>query len=144
MIKQEAMSTEAFIRDCAVRGMSKNECRETLGVNPEKFADMLALIGDLPWPVGHKSLARRLSNEERRGHCSPAQAAALASSRARRKAKRSRTLRGVTGTIEELAKHFGCPVTPSTIRRRLANGDPPETAFFAPGATPSRLHAGWY
>jgi hypothetical protein len=126
------MNAEQFIRDCAHRGLSKTQTLEALGWSREKFYTALEYLPALPWPTRGKGLGRKQSDEARRGHCPPALRAALAESRARRKAKHSHTLRGTTGTIEELLLIHACQVSASTIRRRLAKGWTLETAFFDP------------
>lgn len=126
------MNVEQIVRDGVSRGLGKHQCRELTGLGRASFKALLASMGELAWPAAGKSLDRKLCDEARRGYCSPAQAAALAHSRARRKAKRIRSVRGVSGTVDELAKHFKSPVSGSTIRRRLAAGESLEQALFSP------------
>lgn len=125
---------EAFIRDAAARGWSKTQTAEALGMNKQKFWEMLRLLPAFTWaPKGH-TLGNKLGNESKRGHRYPkVMAAAKAAQEARRQQGR-RTVRGHTGSLEELATL--CTVSARTIRRRLAAGQTPEQAFtFRPGVT---------
>ena len=130
------MNVEKFIRDSAANGLSKTQTREALDMCTETFWEVLKCMGELPWALRGRTLANKLSAEARRGICTPAQRAALAASRARRKALHTHTLRGVSGTVEELVQHFPHSVSASTIRRRLAKGLDIESAFFNPTTKP--------
>lgn len=130
------MNVEQFIRDSAANGLSKTQTREALDMCTDTFYEALQHLGELPWAPRGQSLGHKLSNQARRGHCSPALRTALAESRARRKALHTHTLRGVSGTVEELVQHFPHSVSASTIRRRLAKGLDIESAFFNPTIKP--------
>ncbi|MFU7162663.1 hypothetical protein ACM75L_30815 [Pseudomonas aeruginosa] len=53
-----------------------------------------------------------------------------------RKDKHTHTVRGRTGTIEELVETLPSPVSASTVRRRLAGGMPLEEALLTPAIPP--------
>lgn len=114
------MDTARFITESARRGLSKTQVREALGVSRDKFWEMLKLLPDLAWAPRGKSLGHRLSNESRRGQCTPKLRAALEIGRARRREKALHEVDGRKGTLEELAQHY--KVSASTVRRRLAAG----------------------
>lgn len=129
------MNAEKFIRDSAAGGLSKTQTLEALGWCRETFYEALKSLGELPWAAPGQGLGRKQSDAARRGYCSPALRTALAESRARRRALHLHTLRGITGTVEELTQQFAS-VSASTIRRRLAKGLDIESAFFNPVIKP--------
>jgi hypothetical protein len=55
------------------------------------------------------------------------------------KAKSRRTVRGVTGTIEELIDHFALDISSCTVRRRMLSGMGLDDALFTPRNTKSNL-----
>lgn len=96
------------------------------------FRGLLKALPDVQWPGPGKSIDFRLACEARRG-CSPAaNRDALEKARAAVRAKSLRTVRGVTGTIDELVQAFGIEVSASTVRRRMQEGMPLEAALFTP------------
>lgn len=130
------MNTEEFIKDAAKRGWSKTMTLEALGVSRDSFYAILEAMPPLEWPPQGKSLGHIQGNQARRGHCSPALAAALERQRQARKAKALHTANGFTGTIEEHAARSS--VSDSTVRRRLKAGMTLEQALSKP-ATPFKM-----
>ncbi|WP_319107877.1 hypothetical protein [Pseudomonas aeruginosa] len=113
------MNTEQFIRDSAARGLSRRATRLALGIGPWVFREMLTLMPDIEWPA----LAR-----------------ALDQARQARKEKHTHTVRGRTGTLEELVDLLPSPVSASTVRRRLAAGMSLEDALLTPHLPPKPGH----
>lgn len=88
---------------------------------------MLTLMPDIEWPAKGQSLDHKRANSQKRGHCTPALARALDQARQARKEKHTHTVRGQTGTLEELVELLPSPVSASTVRRRLAGACPSRT-----------------
>ncbi|MDY1341083.1 hypothetical protein SOJ48_29610 [Pseudomonas aeruginosa] len=65
---------------------------------------------------------------------------ALDQARKARKDKHTHTVRGRTGTIEELVETLPSPVSASTVRRRLAAGMSLEDALLTPHLPPKPGH----
>lgn len=126
------MNIEQFIRDSAARGFSRRATRLALGWSFQRFRDYLDTLDPIEWPAAGKSIDSRRANEERRGHCSPALAAALERNRQRQAEKRRRTAFGKTGTIEELVSQVGSPASARTVMRRVRDGMPIEQALTLP------------
>lgn len=120
MTARAEVSTEAFIRDAASRGLSKAAVRETLGISRDSFKLILELMPDVAWVGPNQSLGRKLAYEAQRGVCSPARCAALEAARSNLKRLRSHEVDGRVGTINELAAHY--PVSANTVRRRMQEG----------------------
>ncbi|MGK7133302.1 hypothetical protein ACSOTY_30340, partial [Pseudomonas aeruginosa] len=80
------------------------------------------------------------ANSQKRGHCTPALARALDQARQARKDKHTHTVRGRTGTLEELVDLLPSPVSASTVRRRLAAGMSLEDALLSPHLPPKPGH----
>ncbi|MDI3653294.1 hypothetical protein QK396_30850, partial [Pseudomonas aeruginosa] len=130
------MNTEQFIRDSAARGLSRRATMHALGIGPWKFRELLTLMPDIEWPAKGQSLDHKRANQQKRGYCPPALARALDQARQARKEKHTHTVRGRTGTIEELVETLPSPVSASTVRRRLAGGMPLEEALLTPAIPP--------
>ncbi|KAA5572962.1 hypothetical protein F3G48_30095 [Pseudomonas aeruginosa] len=71
------MNTEQFIRDSAARGLSRRATMHALGIGPWKFRELLTLMPEITWPARGCSADHQRANEQKRGRCTPAQAAAL-------------------------------------------------------------------
>ncbi|WP_313453450.1 hypothetical protein [Stutzerimonas nitrititolerans] len=106
---------EKVIRDCAKRGMSRNETRLMLGYSKYKMQLILSALPDVPWPALGASLGHLRGNASRRGICP----ASLARARQARRDNLTHTVRGVSGSITELARHFGI-VSSSAARARVS------------------------
>ncbi|AYL32927.1 hypothetical protein [Pseudomonas aeruginosa] len=130
------MNTEQFIRNAAARGLSRRATMHALGMGPWKFRELLTLMPDIEWPAKGQSLDHKRANQQKRGYCPPALARALDQARQARKEKHTHTVRGRTGTIEELVETLPSPVSASTVRRRLAGGMPLEEALLTPAIPP--------
>lgn len=136
-----ALSTEQFIREAAARDWSKTQTLEALGLCRETFYAILEAMPPLVWPARDKSLGRKLSNEARRGSCSPALFAAAKKANAVRKELRSHDVNGFRGTIEEHAARSS--VSASTVRRRMNAGMDITEALETP-ATPLKSRRNGY
>ncbi|HCI2604936.1 hypothetical protein [Pseudomonas aeruginosa] len=130
------MNTEQFIRDSAARGLSRRATRLSLGIGPWVFREMLTLMPDIEWPARGCSADHQRANEQKRGRCTPAQAAALERAHERWSESRRFTVDGVTGTIAELVEHFQSPVHAATVRRRVAAGMSLRDALTTPRQQP--------
>ena len=122
------MTTEEFIADCAKRGWSKTSVREALNLSRYKFYAMLEAMPPLPWPT--KSELTRRSNAKRECGMSPALKEALEKCRFERKVRTHLTYKGVTGSIETLAKLTN--KSARTIRRYMKEGMTFDEAAIAP------------
>lgn len=134
------MNTEQFIRESAARGLSRRATRLALGIGPWVFREMLTLMPDIEWPAKGQSLDHKRANQQKRGYCPPALARALDQARQARKEKHTHTVRGRTGTLEELVDLLPSPVSASTVRRRLAAGMSLEDALLTPHLPPKPGH----
>lgn len=110
------MDIEAVLRDCAKRKMSRTETRLMLGISQYKMRLFLSALPDIVWPGPGASLGNQRGNESRRGTSAPGQ---MDKARAVFRSNRLHTVRGVEGTITDLAKHFGV-ISPSCARNRVA------------------------
>ncbi|HBP0315948.1 hypothetical protein [Pseudomonas aeruginosa] len=134
------MNTEQFIRDSAARGLSRRATMHALGMGPWKFRELLTLMLDIEWPAKGQSLDHKRANSQKRGYCTPALASALDQARKARKDKHTHTVRGRTGTLEELVELLPSPVSASTVRRRLAGGMSLEDALLTAHLPPKPGH----
>ncbi|MBM5458689.1 hypothetical protein H8F21_14060 [Pseudomonas sp. P66] len=128
--------TETFIKDAASRGWSRNEVCRVLGISWGSLQAILEIIPPLNWVPGNQSLSRRRSNEQRRGFFPPAARAAQLAAIEKRRQDSLLEVRGTRGTMKELAKVWG--VSPSTVRRRMNDGQSLEQALTTP-PTPRNL-----
>lgn len=124
------MTTEEFIKDAAARNWSKRQTMQALNLCRETFYAMLEAMPPLVWPAQGRSMGHMASNEAKRGISTQKIRDALVLARAARKAKHMHTVNGVSGTIEQLAALS--PVSYSTVRRRLKEGQSLEVALSAP------------
>lgn len=115
-----ALSTEEFIRDAAARNWSRTQTRQALDISRWKFAAILDAMPPLEWAAKGKSLGHLLSNESRRGSCTPGLRMAVERAIAARKSLHSHVVDGVRGSIEEHAERSS--VSASTVRRRMKAG----------------------
>lgn len=124
----------------AARGLSRRATRLALGIGPWVFREMLTLMPDIEWPAKGQSLDHKRANSQKQGYCTPALARALDQARQARKEKHTHTVRGRTGTLEELVDLLPSPVSASTVRRRLAAGMSLEDALLTPHLPPKPGH----
>ncbi|NTE96708.1 hypothetical protein [Agrobacterium tumefaciens] len=136
-----AISTEEFIRQSAAGGLSRRATCEALGVCRKAFAAMLEAMEPIQWPGCNQSVDWKLSAEARRGHCPPKLMDHLKQMHAKRRQAALKEVRGVVGSTEQLAAHFG--VSYGTVRRRLKSGWSLETALTTP-PTPLALRRDGY
>ena len=134
------MNTEQTIRDCAKRGLSRAATAQVLGVSMYKMRDFLSVLPDVEWPGRGQSIGNRRGNESRRGR----PMAHFEHARQVRLDRLTHTVRGVTGTIPVLAKHFGV-ISCSVVRTRMSvEGMDLETALTMPPRPSARdgVHRG--
>jgi hypothetical protein len=114
------------IRNLALSGVPKFEVAHRFGFTPSQFEKVCAVIDGIHW-------SRR--NGGFRGTPSPVVMeklkANIAKARNVKVAKSRRTVRGITGTVEELCAHFDVSLAPVTIRKRVADGMSLEQALFS-------------
>jgi hypothetical protein len=129
------------IRAMAQAGHSKTQTRQLLGYSRDSFEAVLELIGPVEFPGPNRSCGYRAATARKRGLYTEAmrKASALAGQAKHEKAKR--TLRGVTGTIEELVEAFGAQVCAQHVRRRMRQGMTLEAALLTPKSTRNNLGA---
>lgn len=137
------IDVEQFIRDAAARSWSKTQTLEALGLCRETFYAMLQAMPPLEWPAQGASMAAKLANEARRGHCSDALMAHLKKAHARRREQHSHDYGGHRGTIEQLARYSAHGVSASTIRRRMNAGMSLEQAMSLPPTPINRRRNGF-
>lgn len=131
----QTINTEAFIRDRAAMGYSREMVRETLGIPDHKFRQILTVLPDVEWPAPGKSLGRKLYYETLKGQCPDYKLQALKRGRATREAKwATYRMCGVTATLtvhyQAWAEHVS--VSRSQVDRRVQAGWSLYDAFFAP------------
>lgn len=130
--KVDHLTFAEAVKVCARAGMSRQHTANHLGMVHSMFRAMLEDLGPIEWAeYGNTALVIERM-QKRRGMSTPALRAAADIARAARSRKYHRTLRGVTGSIEELIAHFKPPMSERAIRQRLKRGADLETAFFAP------------
>lgn len=134
-----ANGVENKIRAMAKAGHSKTMTQELLGLSRWTFDKLVAQMPDVEFPGRNRSRAYRASVDRKRGVYTVAmrEASTLAGMTHHERAKR--TVRGVTGTVDELVAHFKCPLSPSQVRRRVRQGMTLEEALFTPRLTRNNL-----
>lgn len=135
MTTNQTIDTEAFIRDRAAMGFSREMVRESLGIKDNKFRQILTVLPDVVWPAPGKSLGRKLYYETLKGHCPEWKRAALERGRATREAKWA--VYNLCGVSASLTNHYRAwaeyvSVSRSQVDRRVKAGWPLYDAFFAP------------
>lgn len=135
--------TAELIEKLCKRGHSRAETAKILGIPENRFRRLIERLPDLNWPT--RSLTRIECDRARAeskafGYVEQNRQRAL---EARRESAK-RTVRGVSGSIPELLAHFKIDVSPSTIRRRLAEGKTIEEALFAKTAPRRPKIRDWY
>ncbi|WFS20579.1 hypothetical protein P9K38_09680 [Pseudomonas sp. 905_Psudmo1] len=130
---------EQQIRDLAAAGYSRRHVMELLGFSRCSFEAALAVMAPIEWPAPGQSMASKLANEMRRGHFTKGMARAQAMAACARRDKQAKTVRGVTGNLEDLIAAFGLKIHPNTFRNRVARGMDLESALFTPRNTTNNL-----
>lgn len=136
--------TAELIEKLCKRGHSRAETAKILDIPASRFRRLCERLPDLDWPT--RSLTR-IDGDRARAECKGSYAYLernLQRARETRKANAKRTVRGFSGDIQELLAHFKIDLSPSTIRRRLAEGKTIEEALFAPTATRRPKIRDWY
>lgn len=138
MNTDKPFDTEAFIRSCAERQLSRNETRLTLGWSQYQMAKILTVLPDIEWPGRGSSVGAKRAAEARRGVYLPQ----IEKAREAIRLSAVRTVRGVTGSTAELARHFGV-VSYNTVRVRVKDeGMSLEEALTTPPKPSARDGAG--
>lgn len=120
---------EAQIKRWAGQGWNQRDVAQALGLTYSKFRSLLRMHPEFKWPRG-QTIAQRRYQAEKHPKGSTEQAALM---RAAQRAKLPKyTVRGVTGTLHELAHHFKV-VSFNTSHRRVRLGFSVEQALLAPG-----------
>lgn len=132
-------SIEQQIRAMAADGYSRCHVMELLGYNRSSFVAVLELIGPIEWPGPNQSVAAKLAFEMRRGKFTKALAKSQALAAIAKREKYAKTVRGVTGSVEDLIKAFGLSIGASTVRRRVQAGMDLESALFTPRCATNNL-----
>lgn len=132
-----------LIENLCKRGHSRAETAKILEIPENRFRRLCERLPDLVWSA--RSLTRIDGDRARAeskafGYVEQNRQRALAA----RRESTKRTVRGVSGSIPELLAHFKIDVSPSTIRRRLAEGKTIEEALFAPTAPRRPKIRDWY
>lgn len=130
---------EARIRGMAKAGHSKTMTQELLGLSRYAFDKLVAQMPDVEFPGRNRSRGYRASVERKRGIYTDAMRNASALAGQARHEQAKRTVRGVTGTVDELVAHFNCPLSAAQVRRRMRQGMTLEEALFTPKATRNNL-----
>lgn len=129
------MSVEAYIRGMAARGFSRSAAAAALGMHWVKFMDLLERMPDIEWGYPYKSFDRRRHAKNLKGYRfrdSEGRQRSVAALRAVNQARRHEyTVFGVTDSLSNLVKRFGC-VAKSTVQKRLAKGMSIEQALTTP------------
>lgn len=125
------MTFEQAVHACANAGMSRYHAAEHLNLSHSAMSEMLQDLGTVNWADRDNSVRVIERIKARRGLSTPALVAGANTAREAFARRRHRTLRGVTGSVEELIEIFKPPVSVRTIRERLAKGIDVEDAFFA-------------
>lgn len=127
------------IRAMAQAGHSKTQTRQLLGYSRYSFEAVLELIGPVEFPGQGKSRCYRAAVQRKRGLYTDGMRKASARAGQVKHEKAKRTVRGVTGTIEELVEVFRSPVSASQVRRRIRQGMTLEDALLTPKSTRNNL-----
>lgn len=129
------MNVEAYIRGMAARGFSRSAAAAALGMHWVKFMDLLERMPDIEWGYPYKSFDRRRHAKNLKGYRfrdSEGRQRSVAALRAVNQARRHEyTVFGVTDSLSNLVKRFGC-VAKSTVQKRLAKGMSIEQALTTP------------
>lgn len=140
------MDTEAFIRDRAKLGWSREMTRKALGISSFKFRAIVDALPDVQWPALNKSVARQEFYDSQRGYCSPRRREALEKSWASKRANGRHFQIGSTYEIMSVQLRDWAElitVTQSQISRRLAKGWSVYDAFFKPALPKFGKKVGW-
>ncbi len=126
---------KAKVRAMACAGHSKTMTYELLGLTRYAFDKLVAQMPDVQFPGPNRSLGYKASVTRKRGVYTERmrRASYLAGLAARR------TVRGVTGTVEELVEHFRCEVSAPQVNRRVRQGMSLEEALLKPRITRNNL-----
>lgn len=129
------MSAQEAVTLLASRGHSKRAVAEILGISRTTLLHHCD-SPEIPWAPRYETIEYLEAKQDR--PVSERQAAHLRRLQQARRDKHLRTVRGVSGTLQELAKHFGI-VSVRTAERRMASGEwDVEMAVTVP-PTPSNL-----
>lgn len=110
---------ENYIRMCARKGFARATVARAMGYSKHQMAKLCSAMPDIAWPERSNCKVRQHIEQQRRLQGFPTLQRGRAAARDARRARDSITVRGVTGTLSELAEHFGSTVSRSRICRRL-------------------------
>ena len=130
---------KARIRAMAKDGHSKTMTQELLGLTRWAFDKLVAEMPDVKFPERNRSRGYQLSVQRKRGIYTEAMRKASNAAGIAKHEQAKRTVRGVTGTVEELVSHFRCALSPASVRRRVRQGMTLEQALFTPRSTRNNL-----
>jgi hypothetical protein len=122
------MDLEHQIRELASSGVNRAEAARRLGFTVPQMEKVCSVMADLRWGSRRRTTPDHL--EKLKLNLSKARDVRLDKSR--------RTVRGITGTVDELCAHFDVSATPRTVRQRMSEGMNLEEALFA-GQRTSRI-----
>lgn len=134
-----ANGVETRIRAMAKTGHSKTMTQELLGLSRWTFDQLVAQMPDVEFPGRNRSRGYRAAVERKRGVYTEAMRKASIAAGVAKHERAKRTVRGVTGTVDELVAHFECAVSPAQVRRRVRQGMTLEEALFTPKSTRNNL-----
>lgn len=123
----------------AAQGYAKTMTYQLLGISRNRFEAILELIGPVDFPSPYATRGAKAARLEKRGVYTDAMRRCSAKAGKVRHEKAKRTLRGVTGTIEELVKVFSAGVCAPQVRRRMRQGMSLEEAIFTPKSRRNNL-----
>jgi len=130
---------KAKVRAMACAGHSKTMTYELLGLTRYAFDKLVAQMPDVQFPGSNQSLGYKASVTRKRGVYTERMRRASYLAGLAHRAKARRTVRGVTGTVEELVEHFRCEVSAPQVNRRVRQGMSLEEALFKPRITRNNL-----
>lgn len=131
-LRHHTEDIEKLIRDCAARGLGKQETQLTLGMSRYRFDLLISALPDIQWVSPNQTAGRRGFYDSLKGRQRPPganQAAVRASVLCRQKYN----LCGVQGSARDLYNLWSeyVSVGYSTVNRRLSQGDNLYDALFS-------------
>lgn len=122
------MNTLEQIEEWAKKGWNQEDVAQALGIKKEKLRAFLRMYPDFSWPKG-RTIAQQRYHAEKHPKGSFEQGRKLNAARIAKLPKY--TVRGVTGTLRSLARHFAV-VNYETARKRFNRGASIEQAILTP------------
>jgi hypothetical protein len=119
------MDLEMQIRRMAASGSSKAEVCRILGVSYPKLYTICDHIDGVVWKK-----AKNVGNVNPTEDTVKVLNANIAKARAKKSEMALKTVRGVTGNVQQLCDHFKVEISYSSVNRRVASGMTLEEAMF--------------